>query len=240
VLAFIEEHRAEAVRRLEPAAAIQSASVGDRASGPITGMWALVAVLEGHPDAEQLAWPIEEPVHYIGRGYLRYAQAVLAGRAGRRDTAMEFVAEGDRILGDGIWMRQYGRRLVAEAALADGWEPPEAWLREALAFFDGRGEDRIASACRSLLRRAGVAVPRRRAGEIVPPDLRALGVTGRELEVLRLLAEGLSNQEIATRLYLSPRTVERHVANLTVKTGVERRAQLIAFAARSADALFGG
>jgi DNA-binding CsgD family transcriptional regulator len=240
VLAFVEEHRAEAVRRLEPAAAIQSASVGDRASGPITGMWALVAVLEGHPDAEQLAWPIEEPVHYIGRGYLRYAQAVLAGRAGRRDTAMEFVAEGDRILGDGIWMRQYGRRLVAEAALADGWEPPEAWLREALAFFDGRGEDRIASACRSLLRRAGVAVPRRRAGEIVPPDLRALGVTGRELEVLRLLAEGLSNQEIATRLYLSPRTVERHVANLTVKTGVERRAQLIAFAARSADALFGG
>jgi DNA-binding CsgD family transcriptional regulator len=54
-----------------------------------------------------------------------------------------------------------------------------------------------------------------------------------------LLAEGLSNQEIAARLYLSPRTVERHVANLTVKTGVERRAQLVAFAAR-AGALFEG
>jgi DNA-binding NarL/FixJ family response regulator len=73
----------------------------------------------------------------------------------------------------------------------------------------------------------------------VPPELRGIGVTGRELEVLRLLAEGLSNQEIAARLYLSPRTVERHVANLSVKTGVERRAQLVAFAARS-GALFEG
>jgi DNA-binding CsgD family transcriptional regulator/tetratricopeptide (TPR) repeat protein len=240
VLAFVEEDRSEAVRRLEPAAAIQSASVGDRASGPMTGIWALLAVLDGHPDAEQLAWPIEEPVHYIGRAYLRYAQAVLAGRGGRRDTAMELVAEGDQLLSQGAWFRHYGWRLVAEAALADGWEPPAAWLREALAFFDGRGEDRIASACRSLLRRAGVAVPRRRGDEVVPPDLRALGVTGRELEVLRLLAEGLSNQEIAARLYLSPRTVERHVANLTVKIGAQRRAQLVAFAARSADALFGG
>ena len=73
----------------------------------------------------------------------------------------------------------------------------------------------------------------------MPPDLRAVGITGRELEVLRLLAQGLSNQEIAGRLYLSPRTVERHVANLTVKTGMKRRAQLVAFAARSAE-LFGG
>jgi DNA-binding CsgD family transcriptional regulator len=91
-----------------------------------------------------------------------------------------------------------------------------------------------------LLRRAGVTVPRRRGDEVVPPTLRAAGITGRELEVLRLLAEGLSNQEIAARLYLSPRTVERHVANLTVKAGVGRRAQLVAFAARSAAELFGG
>jgi DNA-binding CsgD family transcriptional regulator len=203
-------------------------------------MWALVAVLDGHPDAEQLAWPIEDPVHYIGRAYLRYAQGVLAGRAGQRSAAVDFVAQGDQLLSDGNWFRQYGRRLVAEALLAEGWEAPAGWLREALAFFDGRAEDRIASACRSLLRRAGVAVPRRRGDEVVPPGLRALGVTGRELEVLRLLAEGQSNQEIAARLYLSPRTVERHVANLAVKTGVERRAQLVAFAARSTDALFGG
>jgi DNA-binding NarL/FixJ family response regulator len=130
------------------------------------------------------------------------------------------------------WFRQYGRRLVAEGA-SSGWPAPVGWLREALAFFDAHGNDRVASACRSLLRRAGVAVPRRRGDTGVPADLRAVGVTSRELEVLQLLGEGLTNQEIAARLYLSPRTVERHVANLSVKTGVERRAQLVALAARS-------
>ena len=54
-------------------------------------------------------------------------------------------------------------------------------------------------------------------------SLRALGLTARELEVLRLLGEGLSNKDIGARLYLSPRTVERHVASLTAKAGVSRR-----------------
>jgi len=53
------------------------------------------------------------------------------------------------------------------------------------------------------------------------------------MEVLTLLADGLSNKVIAARLYLSPRTVERHIANLTLKTGVERRSQLVALAARA-------
>ncbi|HEX2063742.1 MAG TPA: helix-turn-helix transcriptional regulator, partial [Acidimicrobiales bacterium] len=94
--------------------------------------------------------------------------------------------------------------------------------------------DQVASACRSLLRRAGAPVPRRRQGsDQVPVPLRGLGVTARELEVLSLLAEGRSNQEIVARLYLSPRTVERHVANLASKTGLDRRSQLVAFAART-------
>jgi DNA-binding NarL/FixJ family response regulator len=110
-----------------------------------------------------------------------------------------------------------------------------AWLHEALVFFEEWDQDRIASACRSLLRKAGAPVPRRRPGTgAVPTSLRALGVTARELEVLRLLAEGLSNREIGTHLFLSPRTVERHVANLVAKAGVERRSQLVAFAARAA------
>jgi DNA-binding NarL/FixJ family response regulator len=76
-------------------------------------------------------------------------------------------------------------------------------------------------------------VPRRRGSDPIPAPLGELGVTSREVEVLSLLAEGLSNQEIAARLYLSPRTVERHIANLTNKVGVERRSQLVAFAART-------
>jgi DNA-binding CsgD family transcriptional regulator len=61
-------------------------------------------------------------------------------------------------------------------------------------------------------------------------------VTGREYEVLTLLAEGLSNKEISVRLYFSPRTVERHVANLTMKAGLRTRSELVAFAARTAAA----
>lgn len=232
VLALIQENRAEATHHLDRAAAIQARSVGDRASGPIIGIWALLAVVGNHPDAEQFARPGEEPVHYLGLAYLRYARAALAARTGDHAIAEEHVREADRLLHGATWFRHYGRRLVAEGAPSD-WQPAAGWLREALAFFDDHGNDRTASACRSLLRRAGVAVPRRRGAGNVPVELRAAGVTGRELEVLQLLAEGLTNQEIAARLYLSPRTVERHIANLTVKTGVERRAQLVALAARS-------
>jgi DNA-binding CsgD family transcriptional regulator len=192
-----------------------------------------VRAVDGDNDAVGVAAALD-PVHFMARGFLRYAQAVVAGRAGDPDRAAALVADGDRDLANLEWYRQLGRRLVSEAAVADGWGQPVAWLREALAFFDRRGDERLASACRSLLRRAGVAVPRRRSGAGVPAPLRALGVTDREAEVLALLAEGLANQEIATRLFLSPRTVERHIANLSVKVGVERRAQLVAYAARVA------
>jgi DNA-binding CsgD family transcriptional regulator len=235
LLALIEEDRAEAVARLRAAAEIQAASVGDRATGPITGLWFLLATVEGHA----VAVP-EEPVHFIGRGCHRYGRAVLAGRAGDTTAALALVAEGDALFADSAWFRHHGRRLVAEAAVEDGWSAPPAWLLEALAYFDGRGEERIASACRALLRRAGIPVPRRRGDQTVPPELRALGITSRELEVLRLVADGLSNQEIAARLFLSPRTVERHVANMSAKTGAERRAQLVSFAARTLPPLVGG
>jgi ATP/maltotriose-dependent transcriptional regulator MalT len=50
------------------------------------------------------------------------------------------------------------------------------------------------------------------------------GLTAREVEVLRLVATGLSNREIADRLFLSPRTVKAHVANIFAKLGVHTRA----------------
>jgi DNA-binding NarL/FixJ family response regulator len=56
--------------------------------------------------------------------------------------------------------------------------------------------------------------------------LRSAGVTVREYEILRLVAQRLSNREIATRLHLSPRTVEKHVASLMVKTGEPSRIEL--------------
>jgi DNA-binding CsgD family transcriptional regulator len=57
-------------------------------------------------------------------------------------------------------------------------------------------------------------------------------LTRREAEVLGLLAQGLSNREIAGLLWLSDRTVERHITGLYRKIGVERRSEATAFALR--------
>ena len=58
------------------------------------------------------------------------------------------------------------------------------------------------------------------------------GLTRREMEVLRLVAEGLSNQSIGKRLFVSDHTVHRHLANILGKLGVSTRAAAVAQAAR--------
>ncbi len=64
-----------------------------------------------------------------------------------------------------------------------------------------------------------------------PPPVRPLAaLSPREREVLRLLATGHSNRRIAAALYLSPRTVQRHVANLYPKIGAHCRAEATAYA----------
>lgn len=58
------------------------------------------------------------------------------------------------------------------------------------------------------------------------------GLTEREREVLRLLAEGKKGREIAAQLYLSPHTVERHRANIMAKLNLHSRTDLIRYAIR--------
>ena len=58
-------------------------------------------------------------------------------------------------------------------------------------------------------------------------ELNKLGLSKRELEVLQLMAEGLSNQEIAARLFLSLPTIKTHSSRLFEKMNVERRTQAI-------------
>ena len=56
------------------------------------------------------------------------------------------------------------------------------------------------------------------------------GLTTREAEVLALIAEGLSNPEIARKLHVSTATVKTHINNLFAKTGLKDRAQAVRYA----------
>ena len=56
------------------------------------------------------------------------------------------------------------------------------------------------------------------------------GLTGREVEVLRLVAKGLTNAQVAQELYLSPRTVNAHLNSIYHKLGVSSRSAATRFA----------
>ena len=60
-------------------------------------------------------------------------------------------------------------------------------------------------------------------------------LTAREREILRLIAQGLSNPQIATRLFISSRTAEHHVGAILRKLGVQRRSEAAVFAATLDD-----
>jgi DNA-binding NarL/FixJ family response regulator len=92
---------------------------------------------------------------------------------------------------------------------------------------DAQAADREERLATQEFKRLGVAVRPRRAG-VAESDL----LSSRELEVLRLVADGLSNRQIAARLVLSQHTVHRHVSNILVKLGQSSRAAAAADAAR--------
>lgn len=230
---LVAAHLAEAHAQMAAGAELLLSSPATIAP-PFLGLWPLLGALLGRDagDAAVRVRSAHGTRHLVVGALLGYADAVVAGREGRPELAEAMFAAADAQMGPLVaWYRNYARRVAAEAALADGWGEPAAWLREAASFFAAHGHDRVAAACRELLRRAGAPVPRRRPGSPpLPGQLRALGVTEREADVLRLAAQGLGNREIAEAMFLSPRTVEKHVASLLAKTGL-RRAQLAGYSA---------
>jgi DNA-binding NarL/FixJ family response regulator len=70
---------------------------------------------------------------------------------------------------------------------------------------------------------------RLRNGEPESPEL--AGMSEREREIFELIAEGLTNRQIAERIYLAEKTVKNYVSSILTKLGVERRAQVAAIAA---------
>ena len=64
-------------------------------------------------------------------------------------------------------------------------------------------------------------------GVVNEKNLRQLGLSKREYEILQLINQGLSNQDIAQQLFLSESTVKKHVSNLFLKLDVQRRTEAV-------------
>ncbi|HEX7337205.1 MAG TPA: LuxR C-terminal-related transcriptional regulator, partial [Gemmatimonadales bacterium] len=121
------------------------------------------------------------------------------------------------------------RHQLAHSLIALGRREPAAiTLRAARTAFEQLGAARHAAAARILLQELDLK-PHGPIGAAAK-----LGrLTARELEVLRLVAQGLSDKEAALRLQLSEHTIHRHVGNILTKTGLPSRAAAVAQATRS-------
>ncbi len=137
------------------------------------------------------------------------------------------------------WWNHLARRLIAAAALQDGW---------------GQPVDLAARGHQPTSRRPGTAAWRRRAGACCarqapgyrvlagarpryPPRCAGSASPAGRWTCTCWSRSGFSNTEIAERLFISPKTVETHVASLISKTGQGGRRELVAHAARSAPAV---
>jgi DNA-binding CsgD family transcriptional regulator len=130
-----------------------------------------------------------------------------------------------------VWWGAVDHYLGLAATTLERWEPAAESFRSALALHERWAAAPFVRA--SLDGLAAVARGRGATPSAAPADGRAAMLTERESEVLRLLAAGAANKEIARRLYISVHTVERHVANVYGKIGVRNRSEATAFALRS-------
>lgn len=212
----------------------------DQAMGPFAeGMAVINRVPHGDPAAARVVWPlllahlgdrraavaIEEShrlgiaAFHLNRGILAYAEAVVAGAAGEPQRAARIAAEADVTFVNAETWLHLCRFLASERAARDGWGDQAGWAAAAADAFASVGLPGLAA-------RAGAV-----SAGASPNPWAGAGITEREAQVLRLVAAGRANKEIATELGLSVRTVEKHVESLLRKTGARSRTELAVGAA---------
>ena len=158
------------------------------------------------------------------RGEALFAAGKVAS-AYSRDEAISVLRQAAQTFSEASLALQACRaRMELARALVERDRPVAiSEARAALAAFDRLGAIPDADAAAAFLRDLGVK------GRTGPKNLELL--SKRELEVLRLVAQGLSNAEIAARLFISKKTAGHHVSNLLSKLGLRSRTEAAAFAA---------
>jgi DNA-binding CsgD family transcriptional regulator len=153
-------------------------------------------------------------------------------RAGERVRLPEWTARPFALHITGEWQaaaaawQRLGCPYEQARALADG---DAAAQTTALEIFNRLGAAPDAEALRGKMQSAGLRVPR---GPRPATRENPFGLTPRQVEVLRLLTEGLTNGEIAARLHLSPKTVDHHVSAVFARLDVHSREEAAKLARR--------
>ncbi len=199
-------------------------------AAPLLPLLVRARLAEGDPEAARAAAErFMELARRLGHEHLvalgELAAAQLDASMGDEGTVAHLEAALELFSRLGMPFEEGRARLELAGVLAA--REPELAIAEAragLEFFERLGAARDADRAAGLLRSLGASGRRapKRPGEL----------TKREREVLALLEHGLSNKQIAARLYITPKTASHHVSQILSKLGVSTRAEAAAFAAR--------
>jgi DNA-binding CsgD family transcriptional regulator len=198
----------------------------DEAQWPMELVFMVEAALElGNREAVHTLRPFV--ARYVGKNLVAGQFVALFGSADR------YLAQIAALGGDsGAAERHFGAALEMDRRMGSVVHVTETLARQALF---AASRDRIEEARRLAEEARAIAAPigQARVVDLVDsllttgPD----GLTDREVEVLRLLAEGLSNRAIGERLYISTNTAANHVRSILIKTGAANRTQAAMYAA---------
>ncbi|MGH3134643.1 MAG: LuxR C-terminal-related transcriptional regulator [Gaiellaceae bacterium] len=200
------------------------------ATAPLLSLLADVRIAEGDLDgARDAADHLRELGRNLSREHLiaaaELAAARVSGASGDGAAAAHLQAALDLFARLEMPLDEARARLeLARCHAVRGSELAVPEARAALSVFERLGAARDADAAAKLLRSLGVAGRTAERG--------ATALTKREREVLDLLGAGLSNAEIAERLFITPKTAEHHVGRVLSKLGLRNRTEAAAYLLR--------
>jgi len=159
-----------------------------------------------------------------------HIEAELARAGGRDDpTGWSGVVEAWRTVGDVPCLANALARFAAAHLAAGSRDAAVAPLNEAFCITSELGAEPLRDRIVELAQFGRLRLDDRTASQPTGAG-RIAGLTAREVEVLRLVAQGMSNNEIAQKLFISPKTASVHVSRILTKLGVNSRAKATAIA----------
>jgi len=163
------------------------------------------------------------------RASLSLSEGLVAAAAGDEETARDLLEDAVELFAASGGSFELARARLELARVLASLSRADAAAREAtlaLDVLDEIGASGEAARARELLASTGVPAKARRTAR------RDQLLTARELEILRLVSEGLTDREIAARLVLSKHTIHRHLQNAYARLGCSSRAAAVAKANR--------